>query len=78
MDTQEKQQIIKVTPFEINHIGKNPFHLLCCIKGFIEETRLHLPDEELSQLYNEYNFWIPQTSKLPDLKYKLSGLRQNL
>ena len=75
---QGRQQNIKATPFEMNKIGRNPFHLPWCMKGLIEEARLHLSSEELNQLYQEYDDWVPQTAKWRDLKYKLSGLRQNL
>ncbi|CCD23753.1 uncharacterized protein NDAI_0C00920 [Naumovozyma dairenensis CBS 421] len=69
---------VTYTPYKLSELGTNPYHLPWSMRGLIYETKKYLGDEEINQLYKEFEEWKPETKQLKDIKYRLNGLRYKL
>ncbi|ONH72307.1 hypothetical protein BOH78_3769 [Pichia kudriavzevii] len=75
-------QPIKLKPFDIKKLGKlsNPFNLPWCVRGLFFETKRKLPhgDEEIDNVFKEFDCWHPNSKALKDVKYRLNGIKAKL
>ncbi|CCH40826.1 hypothetical protein BN7_360 [Wickerhamomyces ciferrii] len=67
-------------PYSIETLGMNPYHLPWCMRGLLFETKIHIPngDEEIDELFKEFENWKPETKQLKDMKYRLNGIKSKL
>lgn len=69
---------VKYEPYKENDLKANPYRLPWAMRGLLQETRKHLKDDEIYELYKEYQEWKPETPVLKDIKYRLNGLKYQL
>ncbi|CAL9737797.1 hypothetical protein MOSE0_M08460 [Monosporozyma servazzii] len=69
---------VKYTPYKENDLKSNPYRLPWAMRGLLHETRKHLKNDEIYELYKEYQEWKPETPVLKDIKYRLNGLKYQL
>ncbi|KAG0663802.1 hypothetical protein C6P44_001503 [Monosporozyma unispora] len=69
---------VKYTPYKENDLKANPYRLPWAMRGLLHETRKHLKNDEIYELYKEYQEWKPEAPVLKDIKYRLNGLKYQL
>lgn len=69
---------VKYMPYKENDLKSNPYRLPWAMRGLLNETRKHLKNDEIYELYKEYQEWKPETPVLKDIKYRLNGLKYQL
>lgn len=69
---------VEYKPFKLDQLGANPFHLPWCMRGLLYETGKRLSEDEIHNLFQEFEEWEPETKQLKDVKYRLNGLKSKL
>lgn len=69
---------VNFRPYQVDMLGSNPYHLPWCMRGLLFEARMHLGQDQIHQLFEEFEDWNPETKQLKDVKYRLNGLKSKL
>ncbi|CAR28072.1 hypothetical protein ZYGR_0N05610 [Zygosaccharomyces rouxii] len=69
---------VRYRPYQLGQLSSNPYHLPWCMRGLMYEIGHHLDPNEITQLFQEFESWEPETKPLKDVKYRLTGLKNKL
>lgn len=64
--------------FQIPKPNQNPYLLPWCLRGLLAEAQIRPSfEEQLNELYEEFENWRPESKILKDIKYRISAIKHS-